>query len=39
MHNLKQLADMQYLIKFSTHKSKLDYREITFIQKILNFVQ
>ena len=30
---------MQYLIKFSTHKCKLDYREITFIQKISNFVQ
>ena len=30
---------MQYLIKFSTHKCKLDYREITFIQKNSNFVQ
>ena len=38
-HNLKQLAGMQYLIEFSTHKCKLDYREITFIQKISNFVQ
>ena len=24
---------MQHLIKFSTHACKLDYREITFIQK------
>ena len=39
-HNLKQLAGMQYLIKlFSTHRCKLDYRGITFIQKISNFVQ
>ena len=30
---------MQYLIKFSTHKCKLDYREITFVQKISDFVQ
>ena len=30
---------MQYLIKFSTHVCKLDYREITFIQNISNFVQ
>ena len=30
---------MQYLIKFSTHVCKLDHKEITFIQKIWNFVQ